>query len=630
MAHFPRYKVFVFLAVSGLAAGGAAWLVHSGTKPSGESPSPPKRAENDAPLPPMSASPFLNTSASAKYVGSDVCAECHREPHQTYSETAHSKALFKVDPAQEPPDGEYRHAASGRTYAVYRRDGKLWHRETAGDAKSGPIDLGDFPAKYTIGSGRFSRSYLMEIDGFLVESPITWYAAKKAWRLSPGYDRPVHAGFTRAADVGCLHCHSGRVEAVEGSLHRIKVHEFAVSCENCHGPGSLHVSARRAKRAPKGGIDHTIVHPGRLSRELNEAICAQCHLRGQATTFLRGRGMHDFRPGLPLTDFRIDYQLETPADSMKVVGHLEQMHRSRCYTQTKTLTCTTCHNPHFSPDEKSKVAYYRNVCNSCHDGNGKSCKLPHKSRIAKNAQDNCVACHMPQVPTDLPHFAFTHHRIGIGHAKQYEESHGDGRRLVPLSDDSRLPQVERDRCLGLAYLELAGLSEPQAARGYVERGYTLLRKVYAAGVRDSDMLAAMARMHWERDSDLCLPFARQTLDANDCTPQARVNALLILGERNLRLGRYDESEQALTKLVRCRRHPADWQLLGTCRLKRNDVNGAIAAFQKAVAIRPDDPAFHELLAGACAQAGRSADAKRHRERARQLARLGRRPGHSSR
>ena len=43
--------------------------------------------------------------------------------------------------------------------------------------------------QYVIGSGRQAFSYLIEHDGFLFESPITWYAKDKRWGLSPGYAR---------------------------------------------------------------------------------------------------------------------------------------------------------------------------------------------------------------------------------------------------------------------------------------------------------------------------------------------------------------------------------------------------------------------------------------------------------
>ena len=231
------------------------------------------------------------------------------------------------------------------------------HQETLDDEQEGDLELCDFVVKYAIGSGRHSRSYLVEADGFLVESPITWYASKKAWAVSPGYDSPVHASFTRAAGEGCLKCHSGRVESIDGSMHRLKIHEQTIGCESCHGPGSLHVKYRADPLSSSSAeaLDKTIVNPAHLSRTLSEAICSQCHLRGVSTVIVRGRKLGDFRPGLPLTDFRINYHLERPSGAMKVVGHVEQMRNSRCYTKSTSLTCTTCHDPHSRIFNKSRL-----------------------------------------------------------------------------------------------------------------------------------------------------------------------------------------------------------------------------------------------------------------------------------
>src|SRR5260370_1086433 len=85
-------------------------------------------------------------------------------------------------------------------------------------------ELAHLPIRYLVGSGAFSRTYLVEVDGFLHESPITWYTAKKKWAMSPGYDGPQHAGFDRPVAIGCLVCHAGRVEAVEGAVHRAIFH----------------------------------------------------------------------------------------------------------------------------------------------------------------------------------------------------------------------------------------------------------------------------------------------------------------------------------------------------------------------------------------------------------------------
>ena len=52
----------------------------------------------------------------------------------------------------------------------------------------------------SIGSGHHSRSYIVEDDGFLVESPVTWYSSIEKWAMSPGYDRRFHMGFERMVD----------------------------------------------------------------------------------------------------------------------------------------------------------------------------------------------------------------------------------------------------------------------------------------------------------------------------------------------------------------------------------------------------------------------------------------------
>ena len=141
-----------------------------------------------------------------------------------------------------------------------------------------------------------------------------------------------------------------------GNEYDVEVIEPAIGCERCHGPGELHVAwhegalpnlysdAGRSTPA-EGAKDNTIVNPARLSRELSEAVCQQCHLQGDVQVTVRGRRHDSFRPGFPLSDFRHEYRLFASSD-MTVVGHVEQMQQSRCYTESDSLTCTTCHDPH--------------------------------------------------------------------------------------------------------------------------------------------------------------------------------------------------------------------------------------------------------------------------------------------
>lgn len=483
------------------------------------------------------------------------------------------------------------------------------------------VVVSESPMAYAIGSGNHSRSYLFKADGFLMESPITWYAATQSWKISPGYDSRVHWGFSRPARLGCVQCHAGRVEAIDSTTHKLVFHEQKIGCESCHGPGSLHVESRRNGDVDDVANDYTIVHPAKLSRELNEAICARCHLRSAAFVNVRGRTDSDFRPGLPLTDYRIDYRTRNSDGSMTVTGHFEQMHQSRCYTESKTMTCTTCHNPHDSPSPKESVAHYRRKCLSCHEADG-GCQLPDKPRLAQSPNNNCIQCHMPRSGTDIPHFAFTHHRIGTNHnLKAPPKVRNRLVALVPFGDLSRLPKLEQDRCLGLAELEYSEKVQDPAHTAYRRRALRRLIRVHSSGIRDATVLAALARLFWEEDNPDCLRFATAALQEASGQPTTKINANLVIGDWHLRHGRFREAADAFRALTTIRRWDDDWKMLGICLSRQNDHKGAVRAFEKAVAIRRDKPDLHQLLAEAHQQAGNSEKAQKHFDMARRLARL---------
>lgn len=258
----------------------------------------------EIPVTPVPVSPFLNTAEEVAYVGSRRCFECHQAEHETYQQTGHSRALAKVDSDNEPPDGLVDHLPSARRYRISRADGKLWHQEWHVRPNGDTVELASNAVGYAIGSGRFARSYLIQWYGFLFESPVTWYATKNAWDMSPGYDRAQHQSFHRAVSQECIHCHSGQITSVQGSQYRFAFRELAIGCERCHGPGSLHLERHARGGDEYDGIDRTIVNPHHLPRDLAEAVCQDCHLNADAVAPARGCSPQDFRPGLPLYAFR--------------------------------------------------------------------------------------------------------------------------------------------------------------------------------------------------------------------------------------------------------------------------------------------------------------------------------------
>lgn len=604
----------VFVAVTALVAG--RWML--APRPD---PAPVANTADPSPLPPPEATRFLNTDSAVDFVGMEACIRCHQQEYDSYLLTAHSRALADINLSEEPPDGQFHHAASGRTYRAYRDGDEFRHREFLLTPTGEEVVLTDVPARYAIGSGRFSRSYLIEQDGFLVESPVTWYAARQAWAISPGYDQ-LNPGFERPAEIRCVNCHAGRATAQADSPQRVDIQALVIDCERCHGPGALHVARQEARNSSErtDAGDPTIVHPNRLSRERNEDICAQCHLHSVATVDVRGRSLADFRPGQRLADFAIHYGLETPAHTMEVVGHMEQMRLSRCYQQSDALTCTTCHDPHDHARPAARTDAYRSHCLSCHQPISCGLGTNHPDRLKEN--DNCVTCHMPTTPTEIPHFAFTHHRIAVHTDLGPPPPRPESGTLVPLASVQHLPDIEQQRCLGLAHVQWAeDLHDPQARDRTFAHARTLLGSVRTHGLRDGEVHAALARIDWQQNPAACLQFSRLALTDPDLSPSAHASALFTLASTLVEQDEPYLALPSLEKLVEVRHYGPAWSVLADCRLQSGDVNGALQAAQLAVQISPANPAFERQLAELYRLAGDPSQAQVHRQRAEVLAEL---------
>lgn len=597
----------------GCIIGAGFWLA-SGTPPVPKTAVFPTRHE----LPATELLSQYRNAFASEFSGSASCQECHVAEARSFHATPHSHSLERVQPEDEPPDAEFVHAVSQRAYRVFRRDGELWHREFSSDHQ-GEISLGEFPVPWRIGSGHHSRSYLIDVDGYLFESPVTWYSATNSWGVSPGYDFRDHEGFSRAAHEGCIKCHASRVESVDNSTHRLKLIEPSIGCESCHGPGTLHVQERTSEVSVAGAFDDTIVHPGKLSRELNESICARCHLRGAGWSNVRGRSSDDFRPGLLMTDFRVDFAPQNSTGEMKVVGHFEQMHASRCYIESDTLTCTTCHNPHASPSAGTKAEYYRQKCLECHEPKTNGCGLPEPERLVKSPTDNCVICHMPESGTDIPHFSFTHHRIGIRHTRQVNDQQEETlSALVPIGDVSRLSPLDLERCLGRAWLRYGDSLKTRARFAAFDEAARRLHRVYQAGMQDAGVSGGLAYLHWIKREPRCIDFAEQALSSPECAPEIRSDSLIVLSDMHFELGNIPAAETAFDELTKLRLRYTDWQMLGICRARLGKIDEAILAFQTAVKLKPGSVELHLLLSTALDTAGQKSLAEAHRKTAMRL------------
>jgi len=353
--------------------------------------------------------------------------------------------------------------ASGFQYEAQQLDHRLFHVEKRIDSKGQSVVEHKDEANYVLGSGTRGRSYLIDHDGFLFQSPISWYAGTNVWDLAPGY-RSRNQHFNRPVPDECIYCHANQADPVPDSLNHFRTPLFrgyAIGCERCHGPGELHVRLRESNERVVG-LDTTIVNPERLEPRLRESVCQQCHLQAVVRTVKRNRRREDYRPGLPLSEF-VSFFVFPPnqADVKRAVGHVEQMYAGRCFQASgQKLGCLSCHDPHNYPPANEKPKFYRDRCLTCHEET--SCALELSVRRRSSPNDSCITCHMPTVASsNIAHTAITDHRIVRIPGKdrrntRRKEAAPEKYPIVPFDEEgtnASAPDEQRD--LGIALIEFA-------------------------------------------------------------------------------------------------------------------------------------------------------------------------------
>ena len=326
------------------------------------------------------------------YAGNEACARCHASIYESYPRTPMAHASGPAMDAVAPAD--FVHEASGVHYRIYTEGGRVW---LSFDRRGDPSLQGKRELLYYIGSGQRGRSYLFAVDGFLFESPINAYTSKGTWDMAPLYQNVREAPLNLPALTSCLQCHvSGMKPPVDGTENKYEMPPFTragVSCERCHGPGSAHLS---------GG---PIVNPAKLSPDRRDAICMQCHLEGKAAVPRPGKHVYEFRPGDDLSNYVRYYVLDTHGSGLGAVSQFEALAHSKCKQMSgDKMSCTSCHDPHYSPPLPERASYFRGKCVACHGE-------PFASKHHLEQRD-CTSCHMPQrSSTDIAHVEVTDHRI---------------------------------------------------------------------------------------------------------------------------------------------------------------------------------------------------------------------------
>jgi predicted CXXCH cytochrome family protein len=438
-------------------------------------------------------------------VADQPCQKCHQQIYRDYVRTPMADASGPA--AERLIPGEYNHEASQVRYTLKDQDGKviLTWQDLREQGTSGQWNL-----TYFLGSGHLGTTWLYSVDNYLFESPVAWYAASHGYDMKPGLAAATHMLPALPMQSACMRCHMSAVQPSDpGTINRYTGLPFlhaGITCEACHGHSQKHVLSDG--KAP-------MINPAALNPEKRDSICISCHLEGDITVPRAGRSALDYQAGDSISNF-VAYYIYTKSDPLaRGVSEVEQFNQSMCKRISgDSMSCTTCHDPHFTPTAAQRVTFYRAKCLTCH-GSAEFVKTHHTEN------PDCIGCHMPHSGSqNIPHVAWTDHRILRQPDSKAPASSATNNVLTPIFSPGA-----NQRDLGIAYY----LSYLTGNTAEGPTAWHLLDSQRQAIGTDEPALDALGLLDLERGDypagESCFRKAL-ALDAKDLTAQSNLGILL--------------------------------------------------------------------------------------------------------
>ncbi len=337
------------------------------------------------------------SAVGADYVTAQICSGCHEDVYNTFMLSGHSNSLTPVIDGN-PPTYPF-------TEIPEPPEGYSWN------------DI-----LYVIGGYNWKARFI-DNEGFIITSPP---GARGDAEASEGFvgqynfANPVigneadwseyHTGEETSFDCGTCHTtgyiSNGNQDDLPGLMGTWS--EGGIMCEECHGPGGLHVQ-----------------DPYGVSMELNQSsrLCEDCHVRSA----------------------------QEPVDAADGFIQHHDQYEDLFPAKHITIDCVVCHNPHNGVvqlrNAEEGTPTTRTSCEDCHFEQAK-----YQDSQVHPFGAECIDCHMPRIIQNA-----------VGNAELFT---GDVRTHLTAIDPAQIGQFTED---GTEALSPVGLDF--ACRGcHVEGG----------------------------------------------------------------------------------------------------------------------------------------------------------------
>lgn len=376
----------------------------------------------------------------ATYVGESSCVTCHQDQAKSHQGSHHDLAMQMATEDTVLGDFDNTTITHHDIESKFFRDGDKFMVNTEGPDGV----LQDFEIKYVFGVEPLQQ-YMVEFPASEQtlgdsEAPrvqvlrLCWNTPKKEWFYLPPPDVPeklapnddLHwTGIAQRWNNMCAECHSTdykknfsppekaphfvstemlqanevsdsplwdltevNTTEIDTGHYKSSFLEINVSCEACHGPGSVHIELADQwfpgwNRERGYGLANL-----KATAENQIQACAPCHSRRNVVQagFKAFDNYYDFYTNSLLTE-DVYYPDGQVLDEDYVHGSFIQ---SKMYH--KGIKCTDCHDPH-----TAKLKHNGNqVCTSCHQHPAaKYDSVAHHFHKPESEGAQCVNCHMP-------------------------------------------------------------------------------------------------------------------------------------------------------------------------------------------------------------------------------------------